>query len=79
MAQKKPLRERIREAGGPYLYINTRLIKYAGPASRGPYAPRVEPPRGHCGQPPVATVTLPDGGPRRVRLAGAGAETAGGP
>lgn len=51
MAQKKPLRERIREAGGLYLYINTRLIKYAGPASRGPYGPGEELPCGHCGCP----------------------------
>jgi hypothetical protein len=64
LAQKKPLRERIREAGGLYLYINTRLIKYAGPASRGPYGPRVEPPCGHCGQPKEAHVVMPDGGLR---------------
>ncbi|HLT67699.1 MAG TPA: hypothetical protein VKZ73_07485 [Microbacterium sp.] len=61
MAQKKPLRERIREAGGLYLYINTRLIKYAGPASRGPYGPRIEPPCGHCGRPKEAHVEGPDG------------------
>ena len=61
MTQKKPLRERIREAGGLYLYINTRLIKYAGPATRGPYGPRVEPPCGHCGQGKEAHLAGPDG------------------
>lgn len=37
MTNKKPLRERINEAGGLYSYFNARLIKLAGPASVGPY------------------------------------------
>ncbi|WP_309128617.1 hypothetical protein [Microbacterium sp.] len=32
-----PLRTRIREAGGVYAWLNSRLIRYAGPASVGPY------------------------------------------
>lgn len=32
-----PLRARVREAGGWYAYINSRLISLAGPASVGPY------------------------------------------
>ncbi|GGO61362.1 hypothetical protein GCM10010910_08990 [Microbacterium nanhaiense] len=73
MAQKKPLRERIREAGGLYLYINTRLIKYAGPAARGPYGPRAEPPCGHCGRPKDEHIPGPDGGLRCPEGAGADA------
>lgn len=32
-----PLRQRIREAGGVYAWINASLIRLAGPASVGPY------------------------------------------
>lgn len=32
-----PLRTRIREEGGLYAWFNSRLIRYAGPASVGPY------------------------------------------
>ncbi|MBN7792193.1 hypothetical protein JF550_10740 [Microbacterium esteraromaticum] len=32
-----PLRTRIREAGGLYAWFNTNLIRFAGPASVGPY------------------------------------------
>ncbi|MDT0157493.1 hypothetical protein Q9R19_07655 [Microbacterium sp. ARD32] len=32
-----PLRTRIREAGGFYAWFNTNLIRFAGPASVGPY------------------------------------------
>ncbi|WP_420847429.1 hypothetical protein [Microbacterium azadirachtae] len=32
-----PLRQRIRDAGGLYAWINTNLIRFAGPASVGPY------------------------------------------
>lgn len=31
------LRSRIREAGGLYAWVNTNLIRFAGPASVGPY------------------------------------------
>ncbi len=34
---RPPLRTRIREAGGLYAWFNSRLIRYAGPASVGPY------------------------------------------
>ncbi len=34
---RPPLRSRIREAGGLYAWINTNLIRFAGPASVGPY------------------------------------------
>lgn len=34
---KAPLRERVRDAGGWYAYLNSRLIKFAGPAAVGPY------------------------------------------
>ncbi|MFD4960986.1 hypothetical protein [Microbacterium sp. NPDC058389] len=33
----RPLRERVREAGGWYLWFNTKLIRLAGPAAVGPY------------------------------------------
>jgi len=32
-----PLRDRIRDAGGLYAWVNTNLIRLAGPASVGPY------------------------------------------
>lgn len=32
-----PLRTRIRAAGGLYSWINSNLIRFAGPASVGPY------------------------------------------
>lgn len=60
MARKKaddrPLRERVREAGGWYSYWNSRLIKVAGPASVGPYETTPEPERAGrpcplCGHP----------------------------
>ncbi|WP_313355150.1 hypothetical protein [Microbacterium sp.] len=38
-----PLRTRIREAGGLYAWFNINLIKYAGPASVGPYEPTLPP------------------------------------
>ncbi|WP_203579287.1 hypothetical protein [Microbacterium hibisci] len=34
---RRPLRERVREAGGWYAYINANLIRAAGPAAVGPY------------------------------------------
>lgn len=35
--ERAPLRTRIREAGGLYAWVNTTLIRVAGPASVGPY------------------------------------------
>ncbi|MPS75956.1 MAG: hypothetical protein E2584_04005 [Microbacterium sp.] len=34
---RPPLRTRIREAGGLYTWVNTNLVRLAGPASVGPY------------------------------------------
>lgn len=34
---RPPLRQRVREAGGWYAWINSRLISLAGPAAVGPY------------------------------------------
>lgn len=53
---KRPLRERVRDAGGWYAYLNSRLIRLAGPASVGPYDTEPEPVRTEracplCGQP----------------------------
>ena len=42
---RPPLRERVRAAGGWYAYLNTRLIRLAGPASVGPYDTEPEPVR----------------------------------
>lgn len=62
MTQKKSLRDRIREAGGLYLFINSRLIKFAGPAQVGG-GPRVLPvhPCGHCGRPKDEHIERADG------------------
>jgi len=32
-----PLRQQIRQGGGLYAWLNTTLIKWAGPAAVGPY------------------------------------------
>lgn len=42
MSEKKPLRVRVREAGGLYAWFNTNLIRFAGPPTVGPY--ETEPP-----------------------------------
>lgn len=42
---RPPLWERVRAAGGWYAYLNTRLIRVAGPASVGPYDTDPEPVR----------------------------------
>lgn len=34
---RRPLRERVREAGGWYAFLNSHLIRVAGPAAVGPY------------------------------------------
>lgn len=43
--ERPPLRTRVREAGGWYTYLNVRLIRFAGPASVGPYDVEPEPVR----------------------------------
>lgn len=43
--ERPPLRDRVREAGGWYTYLNTKLIRFAGPASVGPYDTDPEPVR----------------------------------
>lgn len=40
-----PLRQRVAAAGGWYAYLNSRLIRMAGPASVGPYDAAPEPVR----------------------------------
>lgn len=42
---RRPLRERVREAGGWYTFLNNKLIRFAGPASVGPYDTEPEPER----------------------------------
>lgn len=42
---RPPLRDRVRESGGWYAYLNTRLIRLAGPASVGPYDTEPQPVR----------------------------------
>ena len=57
-----PLRQRIREAGGAYAWINATLIRLAGPASVGPYESTPPPSMAEratkgcplCGQPMTA-------------------------
>ncbi|MFT4212833.1 MAG: hypothetical protein QM626_13295 [Microbacterium sp.] len=53
---RRPLRERVREAGGWYAFVNSRLIRAAGPAAVGPYETEPEPQRAErpcplCGEP----------------------------
>ncbi|MDL9979919.1 hypothetical protein [Microbacterium candidum] len=50
------LRTRVREAGGWYAWLNSRLIRLAGPAAVGPYdtdpePERIERPCPLCGAP----------------------------
>lgn len=45
MTRRPGLRARIREAGGLYAWANSRLVRYAGPASVGPYDTEPEPDR----------------------------------
>ena len=40
-ADRRPLRERVRDAGGWYAWFNTKLIRMAGPAAVGPYSQAV--------------------------------------
>jgi len=67
-SERTPLRERVREAGGWYTYLNTRLIRFAGPASVGPYDVEPEPTRTEracplCGA-PMSAHTFDRSGPK---------------
>ena len=66
----KPLRDRVREAGGWYAYLNSRLIRIAGPASVGPYETEPEPERAEracplCGA-PMSQHTFDRSGPKTL-------------
>lgn len=61
MANKKPLRERIREAGGLYQWANSRLIRYAGPPAVGQLDDHTPPPCEGCGHPKSEHTTATDG------------------
>lgn len=58
-ADRRPLRSRVRDAGGWYAWINASFIRIAGPAAVGPYettppptaAERAERACPLCGQP----------------------------
>lgn len=68
---RRPLRERVRAAGGWYAFLNATLIRAAGPAAVGPYettpAPsateRAERPCPLCGA-PIARHTFDRSGPK---------------
>ncbi len=67
-AQKKPLRQRIAEAGGLYMWVNTNIVRIAGPAAVGPYDTEPEPNRTErpcplCGA-PVSQHTFDRSGPK---------------
>lgn len=67
-SERPPLRERVREAGGWYAYLNSRLIRVAGPASVGPYDTDPEPVRTEracplCGH-PMSEHTFDRSGPK---------------
>jgi len=63
MAETKPLRDRIREAGGLYHWANATLIRLAGPPHVSPNLPRNRDgdPCAHCGAPRSAHQPGPDG------------------
>ncbi|QEW02939.1 hypothetical protein [Microbacterium lushaniae] len=67
-ADRPPLRDRVRAAGGWYAYLNSRLIRVAGPASVGPYETTPEPTRTGrpcplCGH-PMSAHTFDRSGPK---------------
>ncbi|GAA2576635.1 hypothetical protein GCM10009862_14960 [Microbacterium binotii] len=67
---RPPLRERVREAGGWYAWINRTLIRAAGPASVGPYESAPEPVRTErpcplCGA-PMSSHTFDRSGPKPI-------------
>lgn len=69
--EKMPLRARVRAAGGWYAWLNTRLIRLAGPAAVGPYettpaptvAERAERACPLCGR-PMSAHTFDRSGPK---------------
>lgn len=67
---RPPLRERVRRAGGWYAYLNSRLIRMAGPASVGPYDTEPEPPRTERACPlcrePMSVHTFDRSGPKTL-------------
>ncbi|WP_241742529.1 hypothetical protein [Microbacterium lacticum] len=67
---RPPLRERVREAGGWYAWINRTLIRAAGPAFVGPYESAPEPVRTErpcplCGA-PMSSHTFDRSGPKPI-------------
>jgi hypothetical protein len=67
-AARPPLRTRVRDAGGWYSWVNSRLIRLAGPASVGPYETTPEPVRTErpcplCGA-PMSSHTFDRSGPK---------------
>ncbi|MBN9177098.1 MAG: hypothetical protein J0I43_06985 [Microbacterium sp.] len=67
-AERPSLRTRVREAGGWYTYLNRQLIRFAGPASVGPYddvpvAPAAERTCPVCGA-AMASHTVDRSGPK---------------
>lgn len=52
MTEKAPWRERVRDAGGLYLWLNATLIRLAGPPQVSPNLPRNRDadPCAHCGR-----------------------------
>jgi len=67
---RPPLRQRVREAGGWYAWINRSLIRAAGPASVGPYESAPEPVRTErpcplCGA-PMSSHTFDRSGPKPI-------------
>jgi hypothetical protein len=64
----RSLRQRVRDAGGWYAWLNTNLIRVAGPASVGPYETTPEPARTErpcplCAQ-PMSQHTFDRSGPK---------------
>ncbi|KRA23136.1 type IV secretion protein Rhs [Microbacterium sp. Root61] len=65
---REPLRKRVRDAGGWYPWINTRIVRLAGPAAVGPYDTTPEPVRTErpcplCGA-PMSQHTFDRSGPK---------------
>ncbi|ALJ20759.1 type IV secretion protein Rhs [Microbacterium sp. No. 7] len=65
---RKSLSARVREAGGWYAYLNAKLIRFAGPASVGPYETEPEPSRAERACPlcrrPMSEHTFDRSGPK---------------
>lgn len=61
MADKRTLREQIREAGGFYNWANTTLIRFAGPPSVGKLTDYTPPPCDRCHRQKSEHIENPDG------------------